>query len=168
MDVRCAAMDSFQPYHHDFSEFDSSFYNESLFFSFRYLILSYSKQIFIPHGGQPADKNPHTYLPFRYNGYRYPRIAKNIRENRKLPTGNRNGHDSVANTDIGAARDDSDTTSHDGLGALYRAFRPRYLCYLKRTQHVFANGEPVYILETKSVTKVHKYPSAIQTTQLIN
>ncbi|OAQ59325.2 3-hydroxyisobutyrate dehydrogenase protein [Pochonia chlamydosporia 170] len=72
--------------------------------------------IFLPQNGLPADKNPHSYLPFRYNGYRYPRMARNFWENRKEIY-------ELHPSDAGAATDDS--------LQMYRAFKPRFLCYLE-------------------------------------
>ncbi|RFU33032.1 hypothetical protein B7463_g3304, partial [Scytalidium lignicola] len=71
--------------------------------------------VFIPSPSRPEGKDPRAYLPFRYNGYRYPRLARNHRENRREISQKR-------------LRDPSWIT--DGATPSYRAFRPRYLCYL--------------------------------------
>ena len=98
-------------------------------------------QIFLPNHRQPVGKNPHAYLPFRYNGYRYPRLARNFWENRKeiheqLPS------DPSWDTDVATAT--------------YRAFRPRYLCYLEDKVTKDRNGQEVVMryFKTKPVKMV--------------
>ncbi|KAF8851592.1 hypothetical protein BDZ45DRAFT_707817 [Acephala macrosclerotiorum] len=85
--------------------------------------------LFLPGHGQPGGKNSRAYLPFLYNGYRYPRLARNFWENRR---------------EIQEGRlDDPSWTSGD-IG-VYRAFRPRFLCYLtegKRDENGNSVGPP--------------------------
>jgi hypothetical protein len=54
------------------------------------------------------------YLRFLYNGYRYPRLARNLGENRR---------------EVRQERLNDATWSADQVGN-YRSFRPRYLCYI--------------------------------------
>jgi hypothetical protein len=95
----------------------------------------------LPSQGQPVGKNSNAYLPFRYNGYRYPRLARNLWENRKEI------HEQLP-SDPSWDTDDATPT--------YRAFRPRYLCYLEDVVAKDRNGEDVVVryFKTKPVTKV--------------
>jgi len=100
-------------------------------------------QVFLPHQEQPRGKNPNAYLPFRYNGYRYPRLARNFWENR------REIHEQLP----------SDPSSGNGMeNPTYRAFRPRYLCYLEERVTRNRDGEEVMkrYFETRPVRKVSK------------
>ncbi|KAF4637689.1 hypothetical protein G7Y89_g402 [Cudoniella acicularis] len=87
--------------------------------------------LFLPGHGQPSGKNPRAYLPFLYNGYRYPRLARNFWENRR-------------EIQEGRADDPSWTSGNIGV---YRAFRPRFLCYLtegKRDKNGNRVGPPQF------------------------
>lgn len=83
--------------------------------------------LFLPGHGQPIGKDPRAYLPFLYNGYRYPRLARNFWENRKEIKETRLGDPSWTSGDIGT----------------YRAFRPRFLCYLVQKKVKDNNGNEV-------------------------
>lgn len=98
-------------------------------------------QIFLSDQGQPIGKDPHAYLPFRYNGYRYPRLARNFWENRK---------------EIHEQRPSDPSWTSGNVTAAYRAFRPRYLCYLEEKVARDRNGEEVMMryFKTKPVRKV--------------
>lgn len=106
-----------------------------------YLTSCLRQQIFLPNQGQPVGKNPHAYLPFLYNGSRYPRIARNPMEDRREVYEQRPSDPSGLLTDP---------------TLIYRAFRPRYLCYLVTTTITNENGEEVEMpyFETRPVPKV--------------
>jgi hypothetical protein len=86
----------------------------------------------MPAQGQPSDKNRHMYLQFMYNGYRYPRLARNFGENRK---------------EIKEERQKDPSWSENKAGT-YRSFRPRFLCYVSKAE----DGN--FMFETKPVLKV--------------
>ncbi|KIW99999.1 uncharacterized protein Z518_10927 [Rhinocladiella mackenziei CBS 650.93] len=72
--------------------------------------------LFLQRQGQPLGKELNAYLPFLYNGYRYPRLARNFRENRE---------------DVQSLRPDDPSWPTGNIG-IYRVLRPRYLCYLTK------------------------------------
>ncbi|KAH6986909.1 hypothetical protein EDB80DRAFT_817542 [Ilyonectria destructans] len=73
---------------------------------------------------QPAGKNALMYLPLLYGGYRYPRLARNYRENRPDLAIQRKYDPSWASFTVGT----------------YRAFRPRRLCHLNFEEQVDDEG----------------------------
>jgi hypothetical protein len=72
----------------------------------------------MPGQSQPSNKNRHMYLPFLYNGYRYPRLARNFGENRREVREERRNDPSWSGGDAGT----------------YRTFRPSHLCYMEKDE----------------------------------
>ncbi|KAH7120254.1 hypothetical protein B0J13DRAFT_567684 [Dactylonectria estremocensis] len=73
---------------------------------------------------QPAGKNSLMYLPLLYGGYRYPRLARNYRENRPELAVQRKYDPSWASFTVGT----------------YRTFRPRRLCHLNFEEQIDEEG----------------------------
>ncbi|PVH70359.1 hypothetical protein DL98DRAFT_504723 [Cadophora sp. DSE1049] len=85
--------------------------------------------LILPSHGQPTGKDPRAYLPFLYNGYRYPRLARNLSENRQEVRQGRPGDPSWISGDVGT----------------YRAFRPRFLCYLVEEKQTDGSGRVISV-----------------------
>lgn len=81
----------------------------------------------------PEGKDPTRYLPLLYSGLRYPRLARNILENREQVAQRLNGY-ATWNTETALST--------------YRTFRPRFLNYLVEVE---GNGQPTYHYERRPV-----------------
>jgi len=87
---------------------------------------------FIGDTGPPPGKAPDKYLPTMYEGLRYPRLARNLLENRQP---------------VALQLQSSPAWNSEGLGN-YRTFRPRFLNYLVRRER---NGAPSFAYERRPV-----------------
>jgi hypothetical protein len=83
--------------------------------------------------GPPEGKDATRYLPLLYSGLRYPRLARNILENREQVAQRLNGY-ATGNTDTALST--------------YRTFRPRFLNYLIKVER---NGQTTYHYERRPV-----------------
>lgn len=81
----------------------------------------------------PEGKDKTRYLPLLYRGLRYPRLARNILENREQVVQQLNGY-ATGNTKQALST--------------YRTFHPRFLNYLVKVER---NGQPTYMYERRPV-----------------
>jgi len=94
-------------------------------------------QSFVP-GTDASVKDSNWYLPLLYRGIRYPRLARNLLENRN---------------EIAVRLASSPSWSPAALGT-YRTFKPRYLNYLVERGESDANGNKWYGCERRPVRQV--------------
>jgi hypothetical protein len=88
---------------------------------------------FVSPDQQPEGKSQNKYLPMLYRGLRYPRLARNMLENRKGVARQLQGH-ATWNTRTALST--------------YRTFRPRFLNYLVEFER---NGQKAYRSERRPV-----------------
>lgn len=92
-------------------------------------VLALFTAMFLASESSPKGKSIYAYLEFMHNDFRYPRLARNFRENRSVIVEQRH--------------DDPSWSSPNSF--TYRTLRPRRLCFLVKKTRKDRDGKPVEV-----------------------